>query len=217
MHQEVGFPTSLQTYLLHNACMDLMVTALKGGVGKTTTAVHLAAAMNEEEPTMLIDMDEGNPGALSWAQQGSLPITVADLREGSKKRGSFSGHAVWDAPASPEQSRLLAALRSADLVVVPSSCEPLALSSLRTFLSLIDGQEINYRVLLTMVPPNPSPRGEQARAVLQNAGVPLFDAWIRRATCFQDAALNGRLVYEERSGTPRWMEYQSVAQEVLNG
>ena len=37
--------------------MIITVASFKGGVGKTTTAVHLAAFLNESSPALLIDGD----------------------------------------------------------------------------------------------------------------------------------------------------------------
>jgi chromosome partitioning protein len=42
------------------------VVNTKGGVGKTTTAVHMAAILMRNEPTLLIDGDP-QASAASWA------------------------------------------------------------------------------------------------------------------------------------------------------
>ena len=39
--------------------MIITITALKGGVGKTTTSIHLAAYLQENAPTLLIDANKG--------------------------------------------------------------------------------------------------------------------------------------------------------------
>lgn len=46
--------------------MRLAVTNLKGGTGKTTTAVHLAAGLSRRAPTLLIDADPQG-SATEWA------------------------------------------------------------------------------------------------------------------------------------------------------
>ncbi|MFX5302078.1 ParA family protein, partial [Acinetobacter baumannii] len=57
--------------------MILAVTGFKGGVGKTTTAVHLAAVLAEDAPTLLVDGDP-NRSATGWHARGGLPVKVVD-------------------------------------------------------------------------------------------------------------------------------------------
>jgi chromosome partitioning protein len=55
--------------------MNVTVMNHKGGVGKTVTAIHLAAFLAREfgrESTVLVDTDP-NEGALEWAARGRLP------------------------------------------------------------------------------------------------------------------------------------------------
>ena len=48
--------------------MIVTVASFKGGVGKTTTAFHLAKFFSEtEEPTLLVDGDP-NRSSLSWGR-----------------------------------------------------------------------------------------------------------------------------------------------------
>ncbi|MFM7909209.1 MAG: ParA family protein, partial [Microcystis sp.] len=53
--------------------MIISVVALKGGVGKTTTSIHLAAYFQEKAPTLLIDADK-NRSALHWSREDTLPF-----------------------------------------------------------------------------------------------------------------------------------------------
>lgn len=56
--------------------MIVTLASLKGGVGKTTSAVHIAARLQQKAPTLLVDCDS-NRSALQWAENGLLPFRVA--------------------------------------------------------------------------------------------------------------------------------------------
>jgi chromosome partitioning protein len=49
--------------------MIITLCSFKGGTGKTTSAVHLAAFFQHDAPTLLIDGD-ANRSALAWSRRG---------------------------------------------------------------------------------------------------------------------------------------------------
>jgi chromosome partitioning protein len=61
--------------------MIVTVASFKGGVGKTTTAVHLGCYLQKKAPTLLIDGDE-NRSATGWNERGGLPFKVVDELQG---------------------------------------------------------------------------------------------------------------------------------------
>ena len=58
--------------------MIVTVASHKGGVGKTTTAVHLAAYLQTLAPTLLLDGDDTR-NATAWSHRGKgFAFKVAD-------------------------------------------------------------------------------------------------------------------------------------------
>jgi chromosome partitioning protein len=107
--------------------MIIVVSALKGGVGKTTTSVYLAALAAARNPSTLVDADP-QASAADWVETAEdehlesvtlveaptdrLLLKVLDRVEGDEV-------VVVDTP--PGNERLLAkAMERADVVVVPT-------------------------------------------------------------------------------------------------
>lgn len=195
--------------------MIITCAGFKGGVGKTTTAVHLAACLQLHGETILIDGDP-NRSSSAWARQGRLPFQVVDERQAMKfARGAK--HIVIDTKARPEEEDLRSLAEGCDLLVVPTTPDMLSLDALLlTVKALQSLGAAKYRVLITMIPPKPSRAGEEARTLLTEAGLPLFERGIRRLVAFQNAALTGQVVLDVRD--PRaedaWADYVAVAKEI---
>jgi len=86
--------------------MIVTVASFKGGVGKTTTAVHLAAWFQLDAPTLLIDGDL-NRSATGWAGRGSLPFRVVDERQAARYAREYD-HILIDTAARPAEEDLKA-------------------------------------------------------------------------------------------------------------
>jgi chromosome partitioning protein len=145
--------------------MKVALVNLKGGVGKTTTAIHLARLLSEQGPTLLVDADP-QASAWEWCRQAGPGLGFAsDLRpvrqldqivpELMGRDGAAVAHLVVDTPPGHE-ALSLAALRAVDMVLVPitpSTVDAARFAPTLDLLGQADTAEhpLHYRVLLTKV------------------------------------------------------------------
>lgn len=196
--------------------MIITIASFKGGVGKTTTAVHLAAYLSKKAKTVLIDGDP-NRSATGWAKRGDLPFAVIDERAAAKQSRYYQ-HILIDTQARPEQDDLEALIESCDVLIIPSTPDALSLDAMMQTVAILKqlGSD-RFKVLLTIVPPKPSTDAKQAREILTEAGLPLFKGQIRRLVAFQKAALVGVPVYavSDPRAIQGWKDYQIVGRELM--
>ena len=195
--------------------MILTIASFKGGVGKSTTAVHLAAYFAAKAATALVDGDP-NHSATSWARKGALPFPVVDEHQAALVARDHE-HLIIDTKARPEPHDLKALALGCHLLIIPVTPDPLSLEALMLTVTALQniGAE-RYRILLTIVPPRPIPEGENARRAIMDARLPIFKGEVRRLIAFQRAALDGVTVdrvRDERSGFG-WEDYKGIGKEV---
>ena len=198
--------------------MFMTVASYKGGVGKTTTAVHLAAYLQTLASTLLIDGDP-NRSATTWAKRGGFPFQIADEKEGAYQARNFQ-HIVVDTEARPGSADFEALAKGCDLLVIPTV--PASLDTDVLILTLDAARTLapdNYRVLLTKVPPAPETDGQQLREVLYREKIPVFEADIPRLKSFERAAAEGVPVYaiqHDPRAKRAWEAYEAVGREIIH-
>lgn len=160
--------------------MRLALVNLKGGTGKTTSAVYLAAALQRSgERTLLVDADPQG-SALAWSAsvedwplatvalpQPVLHRRLAELANGYK-------HVVMDCPPG-DLAIVRSALLAADVVVLPMAPSMMDLDRLKPTLQLLadvaPSNEPAFWALLTRVRPR-TRMGAVARTWLSQEEVP---------------------------------------------
>ena len=195
--------------------MIVTVASFKGGVGKSTTALHLAAYFQQKADTLLVDGDL-NRSALDWASRSQLPFKVVDEKQGVKFARDYE-HIVIDTPARPSPEDLKTIASGCDLLILPTSPDALALRSTLQMVDALHNLETHYRILLTLIPPHPNRTGAEARAAIEKAGLPIFQSGIRRLAVFQKASLAGVPVnaVKDPYAAIAWKCYVGVGKEIL--
>jgi chromosome partitioning protein len=196
--------------------MIITVASYKGGVGKTTSAVHLAAYFQTLAPTILFDGDQ-TKNATAWSQRGQgFPFKVAALEHAAKLARGFV-HVVIDTGQRPSMDDLKAAAEGCDLMIIPAVPSALDTDGLgQTIRALQEIEATAYRVLLTRVPPDAAKDAQELRTILADLGAPVFTAEIPRLKAFEKAAGAGQIVNEadDRNAARAWAAYVAAGKEI---
>lgn len=197
--------------------MIITIASFKGGVGKTTTALHLAQYLGRRRGNRNVVLLDGDPNrsALSWYERGQQRAAFS-VMDGDQEPSVFD-HLIIDTPARTDPTELLPVAAASDLLIIPSE---ISIFSLEATISTVDVlrslSENKYRILLTMLPTRGLRREASAREALKQSGLIVFNAGIKDRTVYQDAALEGLPVGELRSSaaTSAWSDYQVLGKEI---
>jgi chromosome partitioning protein len=180
----------------------IAVISQKGGAGKTTLALHLAAAAQESGRVALVIDTDPQATASQWAAwRHDAPPEVIDSpppRLAAKVAQAAAQGAeviVIDTPPHAD-SAARAAVEVADLVLIP--CRPSAfdLSAIQTTAKLVQLLKKPAFVVFTAGPPNAPRIYGEAGELVESYGTPPCPIILADRAAYRHASAEGRSVLE---------------------
>jgi len=177
----------------------------KGGTGKTTLAVNMAAALSRKASVLLVDADPQR-SALQWSdigeRYGDLPVIegVWNLDDVISRNSNGYEYVIVDCPPSIHSMQSQEALQSCDLALIPVQPSPYDLwATVHIERYLDEARKCNPGLSAKLVINQVEPRTRLSRYVYQGLSeieMPAADTAIYRRVVYKSSVLEGRCVHD---------------------
>lgn len=198
----------------------------KGGVGKTTTAVNLAAIFAEDQNVLLVDADSQG-SANWWANRGAnnnddgpafdISSETDPTLLGKLKNIKNYDLIVVDTPPALSSEAVAAVIPIADYLLLPTPPAPMDIAALvQTVRNTIAPSGVPHRVLLTKVDSRSLGEALEAQNMLMELDIPACYAFVKTYKAHERAALEGVPItqWNGRNAAEARADYIRVADEI---
>lgn len=202
----------------------IVVVGNKGGAGKTTLSVNLAAGLTKKTSIAMVDADPQG-SALQWraiADNDVLPVYAAstDLANQANELQADYEYVVIDCPPSVHAPQTNAVLRIGDLALIPVQPSPVDLWATVHIERAIDQAHQSNPSLRAMLVINQlearTTLSRLVREALTEIALPVAKTAVRRRAIYRNCALEGKSVFDMgRRGASAAEELDQLIQEIM--
>ena len=200
--------------------LTIALISQKGGVGKTTLAIHLATAYAAlSKKTLLVDLDP-QTSAAEWkdARQAEHPYVMAvpsSRLEKTLETARENGADVVILDTAPHsEATALEAARAADLVLVPCQPSIMDLRAMRKTADILDYLKKPTFAVLNEVASQGTVADEAARAIAAQFGMPVCPVRLGQLVAFNRCLLGGQAAQAYEPGGKAAQEVEMLRQWV---
>ncbi|MHB1676282.1 MAG: AAA family ATPase [Sulfuriferula sp.] len=178
----------------------IVVANPKGGSGKTTLAVNLAALLaSHGDNVRLLDLDK-QQSATTWLAQRPLDLPPVWLYKPNQNASAQAGWLIIDTPAALHGKNLERALKLANRVLVPIAPSAFDMAASTTFLTALQAEKSirKKRAFVGMVGMRITPRTRAAALLetfLSANDLPVL-AHLQETQAYINAAFEGKSIFD---------------------
>ena len=197
----------------------------KGGAGKTTLSVNLAAGLARQTTTAVVDADPQG-SAYQWSafyeSENTIPVYqgTEDLNDMARQLLEEYQYVIFDCPPSVHAPQTKSVLEFGDTAVIPVQPSPVDLwATIHIEEAVTSARQVNPALRALLVINQLEIRTTLSRLVreaLSEISLPVADTALRRRAIYRNSALEGKSIFDMgRRGEDAAEELKQLIQEII--